>query len=219
MSLDSTAARPPGTARFDTPHAGGFEPGRETQPGLHITIEGKIPDDRIDQFYLLYEEAFGPLRAKAIARQVLHPEEFHAVMTDPRVDKHVARLGSGEPVGVTTVTKHLDTVPWISPDYFAARYPEHAARGAIYYAGFTLVAPSARHGAAFHAMIKSIVQVLVANRAAVGWDICSYNNTRYSFADSIQVMLEDQANVEVVVADSQTYYAARFTGDGATEGG
>ncbi|WP_433711194.1 hypothetical protein ACQP2U_33780 [Nocardia sp. CA-084685] len=189
-------------------------------PELKVTIESTIPDDRIDMFHLLYEEAFGPLRTKAIARQVLHRSEFREEMIDPRVVKHVARTATGEPIGVTTLTKHLETVPWISPEYFAARYPEHAARDAIYYAGFTLVAPSARQGAAFHAMIKSVVQVLVAERAAVGWDICSYNNTRFSFADSIRAVLDEQAaNVEVAVEDSQTYYAARFTGDGATKGG
>ncbi|WP_107658879.1 hypothetical protein [Nocardia suismassiliense] len=197
-------------------YAEGAESGVASRGNVHVTVENAIPDDQIALFQGLYEEAFGPLRTKAIARQVLHPEEFRAEMVDPRVNKHVARLESGEPIGMTTLTKHLDTVPWISPEYFIARYPEHAARDAIYYAGFTLVAPSARHGSAFHAMIESVVQVLVADRAAVGWDICSYNNTRFSFADSIRVMAEEQANVEIVVEDSQIYYAARFTGDGAT---
>ncbi|MBH0775632.1 polysaccharide deacetylase family protein [Nocardia bovistercoris] len=186
---------------------------------VHVTVETTIPEDGIALFHRLYEEAFGPLRTKAIARQVLHRSEFREEMIDPRVTKYVARTGDGEPIGVTTLTRHLETVPWISPDYFAARYPEHAARNAIYYAGFTLVAPSARQGAAFHAMIKSVVQVLVAERAAVGWDICSYNNTQLSFADSIRAVLDEQANVEVAVEDSQTYYAARFTEDGATKGG
>lgn len=186
---------------------------------VHVTVESTIPDDAIELFHRLYEEAFGPLRTKAIARQVLHRSEFREEMRDPRISKYVARTGDGEPIGVTTLTRHLETVPWISPDYFAARYPEHAARDAIYYAGFTLVAPSARQGAAFHAMIKSVVQVLVAERAAVGWDICSYNNTQLSFADSIRAVLDEQANVEVAVEDSQTYYAARFTEDGATKGG
>ncbi len=186
---------------------------------VHVTVETTITEDRIEMFHRLYEEAFGPLRTKAIARQVLHRSEFREEMIDPRVQKYVARTGDGEPIGVTTLTRHLETVPWISPDYFAARYPEHAARNAIYYAGFTLVAPSARQGAAFHAMIKSVVQVLVAQRAAVGWDICSYNNTELSFADSIRAVLDEQANVEVTVEDSQTYYAARFTEDATTKGG
>jgi hypothetical protein len=150
---------------------------------------------------------------------------FDAALRDLGVgDANLIRLSSVIPpravLARTGRVKHLETVPWISPEYFAARYPEHAARDAIYYAGFTLVAPSARQGAAFHAMIKSVVQVLVAERAAVGWDICSYNNTRFSFADSIRAVLDEQAaNVEVAVEDSQTYYAARFTGDGATKGG
>ncbi|MFB8278786.1 hypothetical protein [Nocardia colli] len=186
---------------------------------LRVTIETKISDNQIDIFQRLYEEAFAPLRTKAAARQVLHPEEFRAEMIDPRVHKHVAWSESGEPIGVTTLTKHLDTVPWISPDYFTARFPEYAARDAIYYMGFTLVAPSARQGPAFRAMIESVVQVLVVDRAAVGWDICSYNITRSWFTDYIQSVLDRQTNLEVTVGDTQTYYAAWFTWDGATEGG
>ncbi|GAB2641039.1 hypothetical protein ACWDYH_25455 [Nocardia goodfellowii] len=190
-----------------------------TGPELHVTIETEIPAEQIEQFHKLYEDAFGPMRTRAIARQVLHPEEFQAEMVDPRIQKHVARTTTGEPIGLTTLTRHLETVPWISPDYFRARFPEHAARNAIYYAGFTLVSPSARQGDAFHAMIKSAVQVLVAERAAVGWDICSYNNTHRSIIDRVRVVLDQQANVEVAVEDSQTYYAALFTEDGATKGG
>ncbi|WP_194836113.1 hypothetical protein [Nocardia sp. XZ_19_369] len=186
---------------------------------LRITIETKIPDDQIAIFHRLYEESFAPLRTKSMVRQVLHRDEFCAEMVDPRVDKHVVWNDSGEPIGLTTLSKHLDTVPWISPEYFSARYPEHAARDAIYYVGFTLVAPSARQGPAFRAMIESVVQVLVADRAAVGWDICSYNNTRSWFTEGVLTVLDTQANLEVAVEDSQTYYRAWFTGDGATKGG
>ncbi|MEU2042162.1 hypothetical protein [Nocardia niwae] len=51
-------------------------------------------------------------------------------------------------------------------------------------------------------MIKSVVQVFVAERA-VGQDIRWYNNTRFSFADSVRAVLDEQANVEVAVEDSQ----------------
>lgn len=185
---------------------------------VHITIDTKVPDDQIDQFYTLYEDAFGPLRTQAVARQVLHRAEFRAEMIDARVQKHVARTADGEPIGVTTLTKHLDTVPWISPEYFAARYPEHAARDAIFYIGFTLVTPRARRGVAFHAMIESVAQVLIAERAVFGWDMCSYNNTRPWFTGHITSVL-DELELEVAVEDTQTYYAAWFTGDGATKGG
>jgi len=49
---------------------------------------------------------------------------------------------SRRPIALATMTSHLETVPWISPEYFSVRYPEHAAQRAIYYLGFTLVHPS-----------------------------------------------------------------------------
>lgn len=186
--------------------------------GIRVSVETTIPDPQIERFQLLYEEAFGPLRTRAIARQVLHPGEFHQEMTDPRIQKHVARAPDGEPIGLTTLTHHLETVPWISPDYFAARFPQHAERDAIYYAGFTLVAPGARQGAAFHVMIESVVRILAAERAAVGWDICSYNNSHFSFADALRSAVGERATVDIAVEDAQTYYTARFIGDGADKG-
>jgi hypothetical protein len=186
--------------------------------GVRVSVETTIPDPQIERFGSLYEEAFGPLRTRAIARQVLHPGEFHQEMTDPRIQKHVARAPDGEPLGLTTLTRHLETVPWISPEYFAARFPQHAERDAIYYAGFTLVTPGARQGAAFHVMIESVVRILAAERAAVGWDICSYNNSHFSFADALRTAIGEQATVDIAVEDSQTYYTARFIGDGVDKG-
>ncbi len=182
---------------------------------IRVSIETTIPDAEIERFHLLYETAFAPLRTLAVARQVLHPAEFRDELTDPRIQKHVARTDEGKPVGLTTLTRHLETVPWISPEYFATRFPQHAERNAIYYAGFTLVDPSARQGAAFHVMIESVVRILAVERAAVGWDICAYNNSRFSFADALRTAVGEQANVEIAVEDSQTYYAARFIEGGA----
>ncbi|MEU6564584.1 hypothetical protein [Nocardia nova] len=190
----------------------------ESWPGVVITVETAITDAEIELFQELYEVAFGPLRSRAIARQVLHRDEFHLEMTDTRVDKIVARTETGTPIGLTTLTRHLDTVPWISPEYFATRFPQHAERDAIYYAGFTLVTPTARHGAAFHAMISTVARILAAAGGVVGWDICSYNNSQLSFADALRDAVGEQANVEVAVEDSQTYYAARFVSD-ADQGG
>ncbi|NKY51853.1 hypothetical protein [Nocardia vermiculata] len=192
--------------------------GRSPWPGVDITIEPAIADTEIEIFQSLYEQAFAPLRTRAIARQVLHRNEFRDEMSDTRVDKIVARA-DGAPIGLTTLTRHLDTVPWISPEYFTTRFPQHAARNAIYYAGFTLVTPSARHGVAFHAMISTVVQILAADRAVVGWDICSYNNSQFSFADALRNAVGEEANIEVAVEDSQTYYAARFVTDDADQGG
>jgi hypothetical protein len=64
-------------------------------------------------------------------------------------------------------------------------------------------------------MIESVVQVLATERAAVGWHICSYNNSRISFADPLRAVVGEQAKPG---EDTQTYDAARFVGGGADKG-
>ena len=72
---------------------------------------------------------------------MLTRDEFFDHLADPRVDKYVAWQSASEPVGITTLTKHLDALPWISAEYYAARYPEEWSRNAVYYLGFTLCRP------------------------------------------------------------------------------
>ena len=48
-------------------------------------------------------------------------------MLDPRVHKYIAWDDDGVAVGMSTLTRHLETVPWISPDFFAYHFPEHTA--------------------------------------------------------------------------------------------
>ena len=73
------------------------------------------------------------------------------------------------------MTRSLETVPWISPEYFRARFPEHAARDAIYYLGFTLVDPKNRDQRVFEEMFRLGMQRLIDDRAVCAWDLCAYN--------------------------------------------
>ena len=81
-------------------------------------------------------------------------------MEDQRIDKYVAWEGDGEPIGIITVTRHLDAVPWISPEYYADRYPEQWARNAVYYLGFTLAHPAIRRTR----FLDTIVRLSVSSR-------------------------------------------------------
>ena len=84
------------------------------------------------RYYELYRETFSALQVKAVARQLLHQHEFLEEMTDPRVHKYIAWDDDGEAVGMSTLTRHLETVPWLSPDFFAYHFPDHTARNAVY---------------------------------------------------------------------------------------
>ena len=185
---------------------------RDRQPAATVSVETVVPTEASRMFYELYLAAFAPMRTRAAARNVLHEEEFYAEMSDPRVDKYVAWNHAGAPVGLTTLTNDLRTVPWISPEYYAAQFPEHTTRGAVYYLGFTLVHPDARRGTTFTDMIGQVLARLVADRAVVGCDICAYNNSALSFDKNIIKMLTAAAEVSVEVLDTQTYYSAEFRG-------
>jgi hypothetical protein len=177
-----------------------------------ITVETEVPIHDAAVFYALYTTAFEALRASAVARQVLTEDEFFEEMADSRVLKYIAWDRHDQPVGLSTLTRHLETIPWISPQYFMKHYSEHAARDAVYYLGFTLVAPGTRRSRVFADMIGAIVQRLVAERAVCAYDICAYNNRVLQLADNVEALLHRTADVSVEIVDSQTYYGATFSG-------
>lgn len=199
----------------ETTASQGPQPGTvvAVHPGMrqpHITVELVIDGEHLDSLYQLYVDAFGPLRATAVARQVLHRHEFMDEMTDPRIWKYVAWDEYHQPIALSTLTRHLDTVPWISPDYFASHYPEHTARNAVYYWGFVLTAPKKHQPRLFRQLMNAVIDVMVADSAVCAYDICSYNNTTMQFSDQIEKVAQRLANVTVELLDSQTYYGATF---------
>lgn len=179
---------------------------------VEITVETDVDPETALSYYELYRDTFGALETKAVARQLLHEHEFLEEMHDPRVQKYVAWNDCGEAVGLSTLTSHLETVPWISAAYFAHHYPEHTARGAVYYQGFTLVHRSYRKSRIFQILTERVVELLVADRAVCAYDICAYNNDTIGFAGNIERLLHRNADVTVVPIDVQTYYSATFRG-------
>lgn len=179
---------------------------------VHVTCETAVDDETARHYYQLYRRTFGELATRAVARQLLHEHEFLDEMRDPRVEKYVAREAGGAAIGMTTLTRHLETVPWISPDYFAHHYPEHTARGAVFYLGFTLVDSRRRSARVFQAMIATAARVVVAERGVCAWDICRHNDESFDFGGTIEALLRRTAEVTVGPIDRQTYYAGTFTG-------
>lgn len=183
---------------------------RRSHGNTRITVETTIDDDHAELFWQLYLTAFGPLRSRAVARQVLHHDEFLEEMRDPLVWKYVAWDDEGHPIGMSTLTRELSTVPWISPEYFAERYPEATSRNAVFYLGFTLADPDHRASRLFVQMLAAVVERLVENQAVCAYDVCAYNNASFRFAEHIEMMLHRLADVTVEKIDTQTYYSATF---------
>jgi hypothetical protein len=176
-----------------------------------FTLEYHVEPELADEFYDLYETAFGPLRVQALARQVLTRSEFSTQMADAAVMKYVAWDDDGHPVGLCTLTRHLETVPWISPEYFAARYPQHWARDAIWYFGFVLAHPSQRHARFLDQMIEVGVGELVEQRAICGYDMCAFNDGILGLGPRLAHSFERITGVAPQLADAQSYYTLDFS--------
>lgn len=217
MSAEANARRldPPRAATGSPPRLlarSGGEPLRSAtlRQERGVSVELTVHPDHQERFYDLYLEAFGPLRSRAPARQVLHRSEFLQEMNDPRVLKYVAWGESGEPTALSTLTSDLSTVPWISPEYFATRYPEHTARQAVYYWGFALAQPSRSSSSGFRQILLAIVAKMAREKAVCAYDICGFNNAQLRLAEHIETVAGRFAAVTVEALDSQTYYGATF---------
>ena len=180
-------------------------------PVERVSIEKEVDYVTAKRYYELYVRTFGDLDTLAAGRQLLHESEFLAEMLDPRVHKYVAWDAEDVAIGMTTLTTDLETVPWVSPTYFAHHYPEHTARGAVYYLGFTLVHPDYRGTHVFHAMLQAMCQTVIDNQGIVGYDMCLANDEA-GLGGSAGRLLSTLANITIEPIDRQNYYTMTFHG-------
>jgi hypothetical protein len=175
-----------------------------------FTRESIIIGTTAEALLQLYQRTFAPLRIRAAARQLLTREEFFGQLEDHRVDKYVAWQDDGQPVAIITLTRHLHTVPWISPEYFAARYPEQWARNAVYYLGFACARPTAQKSPFLEMAVRMAIEPLALERAVIAYDVCSYNNNVLRISDRITEVFRRHSPFRPEELDSQIYYGVNF---------
>jgi hypothetical protein len=182
-----------------------------TQGGpWRFTRETAVDGTAAQTLYSLYYQAFEPLKVQAAARQVLTRDEFLGQMLDDRIDKYVAWEPHGEPIGLITLTRHLESIPWVSPEYYAAQFPEQSSRNAIYYLGYLLARPVTRRTRFLETICRLCIEPLVAERAVIAYDVCSYNNDLRGFAERISRVAHQFAGSSVHKLDAQVYYAVNL---------
>jgi hypothetical protein len=175
-----------------------------------FTRESIIIGRTAETLLRLYQRTFGPLRTRAAARQLLTREEFFGQLEDHRVDKYVAWEDDSEPVAIITLTRDLHTVPWISPEYFAARYPEQWARNAVYYLGFACARPTAKKSPFLDMAVEMAIEPLALERAVIAYDVCAYNNSVLGISERITEVLRRNSPFRPEELDSQIYYGVNF---------
>jgi hypothetical protein len=178
---------------------------------VKVTIEQAMATDVIDGLYELYLTAFEPLRTRAAARHVLSAEEFGAEMLDKRIDKYVAWDDDGQPAALTTLATDLSALPWISAEYYVARYPEQSARGAVFYLGYTLVHPTRGGAGIVGGIVARIARRTQENAAVCAFDVSSHNGERQIGA--IMASLGRSMSMHVDTVDVQSFHVATFPVD------
>lgn len=174
---------------------------------MSLTIERVIGTGLTEKLYRSYEAACGPLRSQAAARHVLTYDEFSCDMRDDRIEKYVVWVGDSIPIGLATLTTDLSAISWISPDYYRSRYPDAAARNALYYLGYIVVDSSRRYHGALLMMTDHINRRMAGTQGVLGYDICRHNDDR-GIGRLAAKLLSGSDRIEPL--DTQSYYSADY---------
>src|SRR5450759_3365901 len=174
-----------------------------------VTVDSTVDVHTAETLWALYGSSFASLQNKAAARQLLSRAEFELEVLDPRVTKYIARTDSGQIIGLCTLSNDLATVPWVSPDFYAARYPAQLARGAVFYCGVAMVhSDEARLTGAFAAMVSTFGRDIAAANGILAADMCRFNVDVVQLASAVTGMMKQAwGAANLVELDRQIYLA------------
>lgn len=181
-----------------------FNPQRVSAELRTVTLEEAIPEHTATRFWAIYDAAFRPTRVASPCRQFFREHEFHEAMSDPRILKFV-RWAQGEPTSIGLVARDLEAVEWIAPEYFAARFPDHYRRKAIYYYMAILTDPSCQGQKHVSEIVDHFVAFLDERDGMVAFD------SRTEIATFLVDFLLERANLRTAVTtatlEAQHYFA------------
>jgi hypothetical protein len=176
---------------------------------MQIQLTDTLDPARLDDAWTLYGDAFEELRYTAVQRHLMYRSEFDDMMADGRIQKYLALDSAGSLVGLSTYTNQLDSMPLISPDYFARRWPQQYAAGRIWYVGFVAVRAGARGTGVFLSLVGSMYRT--ADNGVIALDICRHNEQEYGLPAAVHKMLDRlSGGARSERLDAQSYWAYEF---------
>ncbi|MGH9133912.1 MAG: hypothetical protein ACRDZZ_08260 [Ilumatobacteraceae bacterium] len=177
------------------------------EPPLTVTHERSITGHLAEQLWESYCMNVGPLAELAILRHLDTYDDVLAMFANPRIDKIVAWRGS-EPIGLGMVTNSLEDVSEISPPFLRARYPDYAARDAIYVGMLVMVSPHVRGMTVFSRIYTELWQVPARARGILVFDVCEFNRVTFGADDIAARIAAGFPRASVEMLDRQTWYVA-----------
>lgn len=176
-----------------------------------IEVRHVVDGELREQAWKLYSLAFEDLRYLAVQRHVMYGEEFDAVMADPLVDKYLLRGEDGALQALSTITSHLHSMPLVSPEYFARRWPERSEAGLVFYIGFLGVHPDSHGTGVFGDLVRAMTEPVADLGGLAVIDVCSHNKDRLHLPRAIRQLASTWAtSVTMADLDAQTYVGYDF---------
>ncbi len=167
-----------------------------------------VDGDLRERAWDAYTDSFAELRTAAIQRHVMTREEFDHVMADSRVMVYLAQRSDGLIAGIATITRDLESMPLVSPEFFAARWPEHYAAGRCWYVGFVGVRRSEQGGGAFQLIVSTVAAQFGRGGGVLVLDVPQRNMTDLHVPRAVKRIADAvMAQVDYEMVDAQGYWA------------
>jgi hypothetical protein len=175
---------------------------------LRLIVLPVVAGELRERAWEAYSSAFDELRTAAIQRHMMTRAEFDEVMADDRVRVYLAEQPDGVIAGIATLANDLAAMPLVSPDFFAARWPEHYAAGRCWYIGLVGVRPSAQGAGAFQLIVGTVAATVGPPGGVLVLDVPQRNIESFHVPHAVKRIADavvSGATCEMV--DAQTYWA------------
>lgn len=176
---------------------------------MTVSLESVVAGDDAERLWDTYRANFEPLTELAMLQHLFSRDEMIGEFADPRITKIVGWEGS-EPVGLGMVTSDLECVPQISSTFLTGRYPEHAARNAIFYGILVAVSPHQRGLTLFNRIYNELWQVAAREGGVLAFDICKFNRDAFDTDSLVGRIASNFPDSAVTLVDQQNWYVAEL---------
>jgi hypothetical protein len=191
------------------PRSGSILDRHPVAPAISITHERSITGELAEELWDGYLESVEPLAEVAVLRHLDPHDEMLAQFANPRILKLVAWQGD-RPVGLGMVTNSLEDVIEISPNFLRVKYPDYAARDAIYVGMLVMVSPDQRNLTAFNRLYLELWQVPARAGGILVFDVCEFNRLTFDVDEMSRRIASNFPRASVEMLDRQTWYVAHL---------
>lgn len=141
-----------------------------------------LPDDLIEETWILYHTCMAPLEVQSAQVQVMTKDDFTAMMLDERFVKGLV-IDDGGVSAMGVYTTDLTSMPGlVSWKFYRHHWQDEYDRAAIFYVVF--IASAGQHRA-YRMFVEHVFSLANPARGLVAMDVCNFNEEEHFFIEAI----------------------------------